>query len=58
MKQKKEKLIIDMRQATQHEIASLSRLLLSINATLSNHGLKIQIKKTKAAPVAPAFSLS
>lgn len=40
--------IIDLRNANKHELLMLSKLLLNLQALLSMHGLKIQIKRNKS----------
>lgn len=40
----KEKIIIDLRQSTPHDLLVLSKLLVNISTILSCHGLTIQVK--------------
>lgn len=58
MNPKKEKLIIDMRQATAHDLVVLSRLLLTVNAAVSSHGIRLQLVKKIKVPATPALSAS
>lgn len=48
----KEKIIIDLRQSSPHDLLVLSKLLVNISAILSCHGLSIKVKK----PAKTAFN--
>lgn len=51
MTPKKEPLIIDMRNAKKDDLLALSRLLLTLNSIMHQHGFKVTVKKTKASPL-------